>query len=175
MRDHGLNDERSAGALASPTAMMRLSSLLFLFLTLGHMSAYPWRSAGSPREVGMIDAMKSIDFVFMGERSTYWGLYFGWGLLVAILLLTIAALLWLLADLARLAPRRVGMMAGILAATCAIGTYLSFRFFYVPPLLSFAANGLILLIVAVRLLNAPPERTGLRFHDARIKEQPCAK
>ena len=34
MRDHRLNGERRAGALASPAAMMRLSSLLFLFLTV---------------------------------------------------------------------------------------------------------------------------------------------
>lgn len=157
MPDRTSNTKQRSGSVASPMAMMRLSSLLFVFLMLGHMSAYPWSSVRSLHETRLIDSMKSIDFNFMGEHSTYWSLYFGWGLLVGVLLFTMAALLWLLSDLARLAPRRVGVMAGLIAAACGIGAYLSFRFFYVPPLLCYAANGVLLLAVAVRLRNAPAE------------------
>ena len=73
--------------------------------------------------------MKSVEFEFLGERSTYWSLYFGWGLLICVLLLTLAIILWLLADLARLAPRRLGVITGIISASCLVGAYLSFRFF----------------------------------------------
>lgn len=158
MPDPTSNTKQRSGTVA----MMRLSCLLFFFLMFGHMSGYPWSSVKSPQETRLIDSMKSIDFYFMGERSTYWSLYFGWGLLVGVLLFTMAAMLWLLSDIARLAPRRVGVMAGLFSATCWIGAYLSFRFFYVPPLLCFAANGAVLLAAAVRLLNAPAEfaRTG---------------
>ncbi|MBW8816160.1 MAG: hypothetical protein JF588_22310 [Caulobacterales bacterium] len=149
------NNERRSGFLTSPVALMRLSALLFAFLMLGHMSAYPWSSARSLPEARLVESMKSIDFNFMGERSAYWSLYFGWGLLVGVLLLTMAVALWLLSDLADLAPRRVGVLAAVVAATCATGAYLSFRFFYVPPFLAFAANGVILLTVAARLLTAP--------------------
>lgn len=149
------NTQRRSSVLASPVALMRLSSVLFVGLMLGHMSAYPWSSAKSAQEARLVDSMKFIDFKFMGESSTYWSLYFGWGLLVGVLLLTIAAMLWLLSDLVHVAPRRLGVVAGLISATCAIGAYLSFRFFYVPPCLFFAANGAILLTVAVRLLNAP--------------------
>jgi hypothetical protein len=145
------------GFLASPVTHIRLGSLLFVFLMLGHMSAYPWSSANSLQEARLVDGMKSIDFNFMGERSSYWSLYFGWGLLVGVLLFTMAAMLWLLSDLARLAPRRVGAMAGLVSGVCAVGAYLSFRFFYVPPFLAFVAIGVILFSVAVRLLKTPAE------------------
>jgi len=149
--------EPRSGSPAPLVILMRLSSLLFVFLAAGHMSAYPWSSAGGLQEARLVDAMKSTNFNFMGEHSSYWNLYFGWGLLVGLLLLVMAALLWLLSDIARLAPRRVGMMTGLIAAMSGIGAYLSFRFFYVPPLLCFAANGLVLLIVTVRLLNRPAD------------------
>jgi len=31
-------------------------------------------------------SMKTTNFVFAGERQTYWGLYYGWGVLVGVLL-----------------------------------------------------------------------------------------
>lgn len=151
------NTKSRSRSLVSPVALLRLSSLLLVFLMFGHMSAYPWSSANSLQEVRLVASMKSIDFIFMGERSTYWNLYFGWGLLVGLLLFTMAAMLWLLSDLARLAPRRLGLVAALLSAINGIGAYLSFRYFYVPPFLSFLANCVILLTVALQLLRAPTQ------------------
>ena len=115
------NTKARSRFLLSPVALLRLSSLLFVFLMFGHMSAYPWSSASSLQEAQLVASMKSTDFTFMGERSSYWGLYFGWGILVALLLFTMAAMLWLLSDLARLAPRRVGVITGVISASCLIG------------------------------------------------------
>ena len=155
MSENKSNNKRRLGFLISPVVLIRLSSLLFVFLMIGHMSAYPWSSTHSLQETRLVESMKSIDFEFMGERSTYWSLYFGWGLLIGVLLLTLAAMLWLLSDLARLAPRRLGVIAGIISAICGVSAYLSFRFFYVPPFLCFSAICVILLTVAVRLLRRP--------------------
>jgi hypothetical protein len=118
----------------------------------GHMSAYPWSTRGL-QETQLVDSMKSLNFEFMGERSSYWSLYFGWGLWMGVSLLTLAIILWLLSDLARLAPRGVGVIAGVISASCLIGAYLSFRFFYIPPFLFFSAICAILLTAAVRLLR----------------------
>ena len=149
------NNNRRSFSLGSPTALIRLSSLLFVFLALGHMSAYPWASTHGDQATQLVATMKIIDFEFMGEHSTYWNLYYGWGLLVGVLLFSVATILWLVADLVRLAPKRLGIVAGLLSAVSAVGAYLSFRYFYVPPLVSFAAICLILLTVAVRLLRDP--------------------
>jgi len=63
-----------------PVALNRLSAVLFGGLMLGHMSAYPWTSSHVERQVNLVDQMRNIPLEFVGERSTYWNRYFGWGL-----------------------------------------------------------------------------------------------
>jgi hypothetical protein len=147
------NNKRLLGFLVSPVILIRLSSILVVLLMIGHTSAYPWTSTHGFEDTRLVDLMRSVDFEFLGERSTYWRLYFGWGLLISVLLLTLAVILWLLSDLARLAPRRLGVITGIISASCLAGAYLSFRFFYLPPFLFFSAICVILLTAAVQLLR----------------------
>jgi hypothetical protein len=174
MPDSTSNDNRRSSFLASPVALTRLSSLLFLFLMFGHMSAYPWSSAENLQETHLVAWMKSIDFNFMGEHSTYWNLYFGWGLLVGVLLFSMAATLWLLSDLSCLVPRRVGVITAINSAVCGIGAYLSFRYFYVPPTLFFSANCVILLAAAALLFRAPTAACGRRTNQIMTAADPDA-
>jgi hypothetical protein len=141
------------GFFTSPVALLRVSATLFVVLTIGHLSAYPWTSARDPQGQQLVSSMKSVELVFFGEHSTYWNLYFGWGLLVPVLLLTLAVILWLLSDIARFAPQPVGVIAGVLVGTCLIGAVISFRFFYIPPFLTFSVICIILLTAAIQLLR----------------------
>ena len=134
-----------------------LQPILFVGLMIGHTSAYPWTSAHDPRETKLIELMKDIPFEFMGERSTYWNLYFGWGLLIGVLLLTLAVILWILSDLAHIGSRGVGAICVIVSATSLVGAYLSFRFFYIPPFLFFSVICVILTTAAVQLLRRQNE------------------
>jgi hypothetical protein len=152
MSENKSKNKRLVGFLLSPVVLLRLSSILVVLLMVGHMSAYPWSTHGL-RETQLVYSMKSLNFEFMGERSSYWSLYFGWGLWMGVSLLTLAIILWLLADLARLAPRRVGVITGIISASCLVGAYLSFRFFYLPPFLLFSVICVILLTAAVQPLR----------------------
>lgn len=162
MSENKSNNKRLLGFLVSPVVLIRLSSILVVLLMVGHTSAYPWTSTHGLQETQLVDLMKSCEFEFMGERSTYWSLYFGWGLLISVLLLTLAIILWFLSDLARLAPRRLGVITGIISTGCLVGAYLSFRFFYLPPFLFFSVICVILLTAAVQLL-----RPQTMFTDAR--------
>jgi len=153
---------RPPGFRVAPAVLIRISSVLYFFLMAGHTSAYPWASTQDPREVNLVDSMKSLDFTFAGERSSYWNLYFGWGVLVAVLLLTSALLLWFLSDLVGLAPRRIGLIAGLMSASALVGAYLSFKYFYIPPFVFFLIICLVLLTVAVQLLHRPNELSALR-------------
>jgi len=137
----------------SPTILIRVGSILMVGLMIGHTSAYPWTSTHIPQETQLADSMKSVDFVFMGEHSTYWNLYFGWGLWMAVSLLTLAIILWLLSDIAHLAPRNVGLISGIISGVSLVGAYLSLRFFYIPPFIFYAVICVILLTAAVQLLR----------------------
>jgi hypothetical protein len=151
--------KRQFGRLLAPVMLIRVSSALFAGLMIGHMSAYPWASADAPQQTQLVGSMKAVAFEFMGERSTYWNLYFGWGLLVGILLLALALVLWLLSDIARVAPRSAGLISGIVAATSLAGACLSFRYFYIPPFLFFSILCAILTAAAIRLLRqkgSPP-------------------
>ena len=149
------NNKRLLDFLLSPVVLIRISAILFVILTIGHTSAYPWTSDRVLLEKHLVTSMKSVDLVFVGERSSYWSLYFGWGLYVAVLLLTLTIILWFLSDLAHLAPRRVGVITGIISATSLAGAYLSLRFFYVPPFLLLSATFVTLLWAAIRLLRQP--------------------
>jgi hypothetical protein len=155
MPENKSSDVRLRAFLLSPVVLIRLSSILVVLLMAGHTSAYPWTSINSPQEIQLVDSMKSVEFEFLGERSTYWSLYFGWGLLVSVLLLTLAIILWLLSDLAPVAPRRVGVIIGLFSASCSVGAYLSFRYFYLPPFILFLAICAILLTAAAQLLRPP--------------------
>jgi len=116
----------------SPATLIRVGSILMVGLMIGHMSAYPWTSIKAPQETQLTRLMKSVPFEFMGQRSTYWNLYFGWGVLVAVLLLALASILWILPDVATLRPQRAGAISAIVAIASLFGAYLSFRFFYIP-------------------------------------------
>jgi hypothetical protein len=111
----------------SPTILIRVGSIQMVGLMIGHMSAYPWTTL-----------MKSVPFEFMGERSTYWNLYFGWGVLVAVLLLALASILWILPDFAMFRPRSAGAISAIVSSASLVGAYRSFRFFYIPPFILFS-------------------------------------
>ena len=98
-----------------PATLIRVGSILIVGLMIGHMSAYPWTSIKAPQETQLTMLMKSVPFEFMGQRSTYWNLYFGWGVLVAVLLLALASILWILPDFATLRPRSAGAISAIVA------------------------------------------------------------
>jgi hypothetical protein len=147
------NNKRLLDFLLSPLVLIRFSSILFVILTIGHTSGYPWTTDQHLREKQLVTSMKSVDYVFVGEHSSYWSLYFGWGLYIAVLLLTLTIILWFLSNVARLAPRPVGIMIQIISVSCLAEAYLSFRFFYIPPFLLSSAIFVILQTAAVRLMR----------------------
>jgi len=152
--------EPSRGLRLSPTVLLRLSAVLIVALTVGHMSAYPWTSPKEHNQSRLVGSMKAVDFVFMGEHQTYWSLYFGWGVLVAALLLTIAIALWLISDFVWFAPRRVGAITGFISLLCLFGSYVSSQFFYAPPATFFAVACVVLVIATVQLLATKGEDRG---------------
>ncbi|MGO4517571.1 hypothetical protein AB4Y89_17390 [Terriglobus sp. 2YAB30_2] len=141
----------------SPRALFRVSSILMVGLMIGHMSAFPWISIKSPQESQLRTLMTSLPFVFMGERSTYWNLYFGWGILVGVLLLALAGILWILSDVSTFRPRSTGAVSAVISTTSLVGACLSFRFFYIPPGILFSIICATLLVATLELLNRRSE------------------
>lgn len=136
---------------SSPVVLIRLSSILYVATMLGHLYGYPWTSAHNPRETKLVELMKEVPFVFFGESSSYWNLYLGWALWVAVFLLAFGVILWILSDLAHLGSRGVGALCGLISATSLIAAYLCFRFFYIPPSLMLSAIFVLLTTATVQL------------------------
>src|SRR5215469_9667603 len=109
--------------------------------------------------------MKSVPFEFMGHRSTYWNLYFGWGVLVAVLLLALASILWILPDFATLRPPSAGAISAIVAIASLFGAYLSFRSFYLPPFVFFSIIFATLTGATTQLLRPRNQLSALRGND----------
>jgi len=141
------------GFFRSPVVLIRISSILVVLETVGHMTGYPWTSNRVPEEAQLVHSMKAVDFLFFGERSTYWNLYTGWGLFIAVLLLTLAIMLWMLSNFTRLAPKQAGGITGIISTSLMACAYLSFRFFYLPSSLLLSVTFVILLVATVRLMT----------------------
>jgi|GEM_PF-112947 len=138
--------------------LIRVSSILVFLEAVGHMTGYPWTSSHISEQARLVRSMKAVDFLFFGEHSTYWNLYSGWGLFIAVLLLALAIILWLLSSLAQLASRQVGVITGIISAGLLACAYLSFRFFYLPSSLLLSATFVVLLLTTVRLMRGRPAR-----------------
>lgn len=151
--DNKSNNERLPGFFTSPVVLIRVSSILVGLETVGHISGYPWTAGHVLQETQLVHSMKAVDYLFFGERSSYWNLYSGWGLFIFVLLFTLANILWFLSNLARLAPRQIGVITGIISTGLLACAYLSFRFFYLPSSLLLSATCLILLTAAAQLLR----------------------
>jgi hypothetical protein len=62
-------NRRRLGLLSSPVVLIRLGSVLFVGLMIGHMSAYPWTSTHTLQETEVVGLMKTVAFEFMGELA----------------------------------------------------------------------------------------------------------
>lgn len=156
------NNKKLRGFLGSPVVLMRISSILFFLTMFGHAAAYPWTSTTQDlRETKLVESMMETPYFFysntpyavFGERTTYWGLYLGWGILIPVLLLALAVILWILSGLAHLGPRSIGIICAVLSAASLAAASISFRFFFTPPILTYSTICILLMTVALQLLR----------------------
>jgi hypothetical protein len=121
------------------------SALTFIhafFHTTGGLLKAP--AHGAP-EIAVLSAMKTSQFDFMGSMRSYWDFYFGFGLFVTLGLVLQAVLLWQLAALADKVPAVARPLLGTLLASFVIAIGLSWRYFFVAPLVT---EGIIAALIA---------------------------
>jgi hypothetical protein len=79
--------------------LLRIAAGLMVFHALGHTRAIAtWQNPGSAVPAELIEKMQTIHFSFKGNDSTMAAFYSGNGYAATILLLLIAALLWIVSD-----------------------------------------------------------------------------
>jgi len=133
--------------------LYRIASGLLILFAVGHTLGF---RRVDPRwgVDSVIAALRSTRFDVQGLNRTYWDFYTGFGLFVTVLLLFAAIVTWQLGGLPK---ESVSVMPGItwgLAACFVIVTFLSWRYFFIVPVV-FSAVITICLILAAWAAGRP--------------------
>jgi hypothetical protein len=97
--------------------------------------------------------MKSVSFDAMGSNRSYWDFYFGFGVSISVYMFAQAALLWLLAPLARTQSAVVRPFVVVLLLSYVVNGFFAWRYFFVLPL---ALSVAIVICLALALVASKP-------------------
>ena len=132
--------------------LLRIASIIALLFAVGHSIGAPWTPVNEAAPASVVEAMKSVSFDAMGSTRTYWDFYFGFGISISIYLLAQAAVLWLVASLARAYPDAARPFVVVLLVAYAANVYVTFKYFFVIPLVMsiVMVTCLALALIALR-------------------------
>jgi len=136
----------------------RVAAVLLLLFEVGHTSGFPW---SDPTWGVDLSAMRSTHFYIMGFSRTYWDFYVGFGLFVSVFLLLAVVLAW---QLGSLSPESLTLMRGTAwaFALCFAGiTLLSWKYFFIIPVVFSSVTTLCLTAAAwlsAKRVSMPPLR-----------------
>lgn len=126
------------------STLYRIASVLLLLFAVGHTLGFrkvdpKWRVDS------LIGSMRSIRFDAQGFNRTYWDFYVGFGFFVSVFLVFAAVLTWQMGGLPAetLASMRVTVWA--LALCFVVVTILSWRYFFIVPVVFSAVITLCLI------------------------------
>jgi hypothetical protein len=115
----------------SASIFYRIAAVLLLLFDAGHTAGFPWSDPAWGVDLGL---MRSTHFYVMGFSRTYWDFYVGFGLFVSVFLLLAVVLAW---QLGGLPPESLKHMRGTAwtFALCFAGiTVLSWKYFFIVPI-----------------------------------------
>ncbi|HWZ56409.1 MAG TPA: hypothetical protein VNZ63_10085 [Verrucomicrobiae bacterium] len=139
--------------------LYRTASVLLLLWAAGHTIGF--RQIDPAWHVdSLVDSMKSVHFDANGSIRTYWDFFVGFGLFVSVLLLFAAIVAWQLGSLPTETLARMRAVAWGFVICVGIVTWLSWRYFFVIPVV-FSIAILLCLAAAAWLsgdshLSRPP-------------------
>src|SRR5882724_6454284 len=124
----------------------RIASVLLILFALGHTLGF---RRVDPRwgVDSIIGALRSTHFDVQGLNRTYWDFYTGFGLFVTVLLVLVAVLSWQLGGLSKESLLAMPMTTWGLAACFGVVTFLSWRYFFVMPII-FSGVVTVCLVLA---------------------------
>ena len=122
--------------MTSKTLLRTAAILTFIHAVLHTVGGLFRTPSNDPIETAVISAMKSATFDFMGSMRSFWDFYFGFGLNLSVTLVIETVILWQLAGLASAAPERARPFIATLAVAFLSMAALSYRYFFIAPLLT---------------------------------------
>jgi hypothetical protein len=92
---------------------------------------------GSPKhgaeEIAVIETMKSHHFEIAGSMRSYWDFFFGYGLLVTIVLFFLSVFFWQLASLARTNPAWMRPILIVFCLNFLAMSLVAWKYFFIAP------------------------------------------
>ncbi len=130
------------------TMWLRIAAGLTLFQALGHTFGAVLVGPTHPGEAALRDSMRAFRVTAMGVERSYWDFYFGSGWTITAFAVSLAAVMWFLAPIARQSPALSRPMILALAAGYAAVTIISTLYFVTAPIVVGAAITLSLVAAA---------------------------
>ena len=131
----------------SPSLLYRIASVLLVLFGLGHQLGF---RRIDPRwgVDSAIGTLKSTQFQVQGMTRTYWDFFSGFGFFVTVLLFFAAILAFELAGLSRETLRSLGIVTWAFALAFVVITLLTWRYFFIAPLVFSSLVALCLVMAA---------------------------
>ena len=131
----------------------RIAAVLILLFDIGHTVGFlqhdpEWKVDS------LIGSMKSIHFDIQGFSRSYWDFFVGFGLFATVFLLLALVIAWQLGRLDAETQARVRGIGWALAICFVVLTFLSFRYFFILPLIFSIVIAVCLMVGA--WLSAKP-------------------
>lgn len=118
----------------TPTLFLRIASVLSLIHCVLHTVGGVF---GSPKhgaeEIAVIETMKSHHFEIAGSMRSYWDFFFGYGLLVTIVLFFLSVFFWQLASLARTNPAWMRPILIVFCLNFLAMSLVAWKYFFIAP------------------------------------------
>ena len=131
----------------------RIASVLLVLFAVGHTIGF--RQTKPEWGVdSLITSMRQTHFVVDGFSRSYWNFYVGFGLFVSVLLLFAAVVAWQLGSLPASTLPLMRGTAWALAICFAVVTFLSWRYFFIVPIVFSIV--ITLCLIAAAWLSAKP-------------------
>lgn len=135
-------------------AALRTASIIALLQWAAHTALFlRARPTHGAAEIAVVETMKSHRFNFSGAIRSYWDMYFGYGLIAAIIVLVEALLFWNLAGAASIpdAQPLIFFIAVLFLAFNVGHALLAARYFFLVPIVPDVLIAICLGVAAVQL------------------------
>ena len=135
----------------NPSILYRIASVLLILFGIGHQLGF--RSVDPRWGVdSALGALKAAQFQVQGMTRTYWDFFSGFGFFVTILLFFAAILAFQLGGLSKETLRSLGLVRWAFALSFVAITLLTWRYFFIVPLVF---SGLVALCLILAAWSAP--------------------
>jgi hypothetical protein len=131
----------------SPSLLYRVASVLLVLFGLGHQLGFRRVDPGWGVD-SALGALKAVHFEVQGMTRTYWDFFSGFGFFVTVLLFFAAILAFQLGGLSKETLRSLSLVTWAFALSFAVITVLTWRYFFIAPLVFSGLVTLCLLWAA---------------------------